>query len=64
MNCMEPCPEWEFEELRWSGTPCNIYKDERILNYDYNRGFKNFKIKTIFQQNAIIKLYKREKEKK
>ena len=26
--------------LRWYGTPCNIYKDERILNYDYNHGFK------------------------
>ena len=22
------------------GTPCNIYKDERILNYDYNHGLK------------------------
>ena len=28
--------------LRWYWTPCNIYKDKRILNYDYNHDFKNF----------------------
>ena len=29
--------------LRWYGTPCNIFKDDRVLKYDYNQGFKNFK---------------------
>ena len=27
-------------ELRWYGTPCNIYNNERILKSDYNYGFK------------------------
>ena len=26
--------------LRWYGTPCNIFKDDRILKNDYNHGFK------------------------
>ena len=30
--------------LRWYGTPCNIFKDDRILKNDYNHGFKIFKI--------------------
>ena len=30
-------------QLRWYGTPCNIFKDERILKYDYGHGFKNSK---------------------
>ena len=33
--------------LRWYGTPCNIYKDGRILKYDYNHSFKISK-STIF----------------
>ena len=40
------------------GTPCNIYKDERILNYEYNQGFKNFKIYYICPQNTFIKFHK------
>ena len=39
--------------------PCNIYKDERILSYDYNHGLKQFKIKTIFPQKASLKFYKK-----
>ena len=46
----------------WYGTPCNIYKDERILNYDYDHGLKKFKIKTIFQQKASLKFYKRDEK--
>ena len=48
--------------LRGYGTPCNIYKDERILNYDYNHGFKNFKIYNICPKNAFINLFKRDKK--
>ena len=36
--------------LRWYGTPCNIYKDERILKYDYNNSFKTFKSITFAQK--------------
>ena len=43
--------------LRWYGIPCNIYKDERILNYD----FKIFKIYNISPQNAFIKYHKGDK---
>ena len=32
-----------FTELWWYGTPCNIHKDEKILKYDYNHGFKEKK---------------------
>ena len=45
--------------LRRYGKPCNIDKDERILNYDYYHGLKKFKIKTIFPQKASLKFYKR-----
>ena len=48
--------------LRWYGTPCNIYKDERILNCDYNHSYKNFKIYNICPKNAFINLYKRDKK--
>ena len=41
--------------LRWYGTPCNIFKDDRILKYDYNHGFKNFKIYNICPQKCIYK---------
>ena len=44
-------------------TPCNIYKDERILKYDYNHGFRNFKICNICPKNAFIKSHKGEKSK-
>ena len=33
--------------LRWYGTPSNIFKDDRILKNDYNYGFKIFKIYNI-----------------
>ena len=36
----------------WYGKPYNIYKDERILKYDYNNGFENFKIYNFCQKNA------------
>ena len=48
--------------LRWYGTPCNIYKDERILNYDYNQGLTKIHIKTIFPQKASLKFYKRDEK--
>ena len=50
--------------LRWYGTPCNIYKDGRILKYDYmyNHSFKNFKIYNICPKNAFIKFIKRDKK--
>ena len=35
--------------LRWYGTPCNIFKKDRILKNDYNHGFKNFKIYDIWK---------------
>ena len=44
--------------LRLHGTPFNIYKGERILNYDYNHSSKSFKIYNICPQNAFIKFYK------
>ena len=48
--------------LRWYGTPCNIFKDDRILKNDYNHAFKNFKIYDICPQNAFIKYHKRDKK--
>ena len=48
--------------LRWCGTPCNIYKDDRILKNDYNHRFKNFKIYNICPQNTFIKFHKRDKK--
>ena len=49
--------------LRWYGTPCNIYKDERILKYHYNHGFKDFNIlnNKSCTQNALIKTNKKYK---
>ena len=44
------------------GTPWNIYEDDRILNYDYNHGFKNFKIYNIYPNNASIRFHKRDKK--
>ena len=43
------------------GTPCNIYKDERILKYEYSHGFKNFKIyyispKYIYKISQVINI--------
>ena len=29
-------PLWPPRTLRWYGTPCNIFKDDRILKNDYN----------------------------
>ena len=49
--------------LRWYGTPCNIFKDDRILKNDHNHGFKYFKIYNICPKNAFIKFHKREKVK-
>ena len=48
--------------LRWYGTPCNIYKEERILNYDYNHGLKKLEIKSFFLQKASQKLYQRDEK--
>ena len=48
--------------LRWYGTPCNIFKDERILKNDYNHGYKNLPIYNICPQNAFIKFHKRDKK--
>ena len=42
--------------LRWYGTPCNIYNDGRILKYDYNHSFKNFKIYNMCPKNAFYKI--------
>ena len=42
--------------LRWYGTPCNIHKDGRILKYDYNHGFQNFKIYNICPQKCNYKI--------
>ena len=42
--------------------PLQYLQEEKILNYDYNHGFKKFKIKTIFPQNASLKFYKRDKK--
>ena len=49
--------------LRWYGTPCNIFKDERILKYDYVHGFKNLKIYSICPKNAFLKFYSKIKSK-
>ena len=38
----------------WYWAPCNIYKDERILKYDCNNSFENFK-------NAFIEFHNRDK---
>ena len=48
--------------LRWYGTPCNIFKDDRILKNDKNHGFKNFKIYNILPQNVFKKSHKRDKK--
>ena len=48
--------------IRWYGTPCNIFKDVRILKNDYNHGFKKFKIYNICPQSAFIKFYRRDKK--
>ena len=42
-------------------TPCNIYKDGRTLEYDYNHGFKNA-TKT-FAKKCMYKLHKKIKNK-
>ena len=42
--------------LRWYGTPCNIFKDVRILKSDYNHVFKYFKIYNICPKNCIYKI--------
>ena len=44
------------------GTPRNIYKDERILRYDNNHGFKIFKIYNIFPKIAFKNFYKGDKK--
>ena len=54
--------EVKIDALRWYGTPCNIFKDDRILKYDNNHGFKNFKIYNIRPKNAFIKFHKRDKK--
>ena len=44
------------------GTPCNIYKDKRILTFEYNYGFKNFKIYNNCPKNAFLKFKKQDKK--
>ena len=43
----------ELTSLRWYGTPCNIFMDERVLKYDYDQGFKNVKIYNICPQKRL-----------
>ena len=50
-------------DLRWYGTTCNIFKDDRILKNNYNHGFKNFKIYNICPKNPFIKFHKEIKSK-
>ena len=49
--------------LRLYGTPCNIFKDDRIIKHDYNHGFKIFIIYNICPQNAFIKFHREIKSK-
>ena len=51
-----------LDRLRFYGTPCNIFKDYRILKNNYNHGFKNFKIYNICPKNPFIKFHKRDKK--
>ena len=50
----------ELTSLRWYGTPCNIFMDERVLKYDYDQGFKNVKIYNICPKNAFTKYHKKD----
>ena len=45
---------WGQPFLRWYGTPCNIFKDDRILKNYYNHGFKNFKIYNICPRMHLL----------
>ena len=49
LESLRPCLVLSDEDwcLRWYGTPCNIFKDDRTLKNDFNHGFKNFKIYNI-----------------
>ena len=42
--------------LRWFGTPCNIYNDEKETTISNNQGFKIFKNCYIFTQITFIKV--------
>ena len=53
---------WAVLLLRWYGKPCNIYMDDRILKYDYNPGFKKFKIYKICPKYAFIKIHMGDKK--
>ena len=53
--------ELSLPVLRWYGTYCNIYKDERILKSNYDHHFKNFKIYYICPKIAFLKFDKRDK---
>ena len=46
----------------WYLTPCNIFKDDRILKNNYNRSFKNFKIYNFCPKNPFIKFHQRDKK--
>ena len=56
-----PSAAWKYFKVVY-GTPCNIFKDDRILKHDYNHGFKNFKICKICPKIAFIKFHKRDKK--
>ena len=43
-----------FSILKWFWTPCNIYKNERIWNYDYNKVLKNSKSITFAPKIYIL----------
>ena len=59
--CQESCSTQLFaiavRILRWYGTPCNIYKNER-LKYDYNYGFKSFRNFNIFPKDFTEEIKK------
>ena len=49
------------DPFRWYGTPCNIFKDKRILKYYYNHGSKHIKINYICPISTFIKTNNRYK---
>ena len=49
---------WARSALKVVWDTCNTYKEEKILKYDYNHGFKNFKI----YKYAFIKIDKGDKK--
>ena len=59
----------EFSLFHWARSALKVvwetlqyYKDNRILKYDYNHGFKNFKIYKICPKYAFIKIHMGDKK--